>query len=132
MPSDKFSLSLPPGYEAELEHQASYWGFNRSEFIRVLFDAYLTVALQREARGLRDERSQPTSFPSVFPHRREQADQELREFAELVIRIHENAQARKQASGTVEIDTIYDSDGIEFADRDYPLEDGGPAVRLKD
>jgi len=109
MRHDNISISLPPGYARSLDEEASRYGFNRSEFVRVLFDAYLTVIAGMIRDGHREPNIDPITklsdfFPEVLPHRKEEAHQWLHDYLRLVIRIQKEAEERKKKTGSVDHD----------------------------
>ncbi len=111
MRHDNISISLPPGYARSLDEEASRYGFNRSEFVRVLFDAYLTVIAGMIRNRQREPNVDPITklpdfFPEVLPHRKEEAQRWLHDYLRLVIRIHREAAERKKKTGSVNGDYV--------------------------
>lgn len=108
---DNISITLPPGYSDSLNQESARYGFNRSEFVRVLFDAYLTVAGHMILDGRReprvDERGLQEFFPDVLPHRKAEAEVWLDQYLRLVIRIAKEREELKRNTGSVEKDSIY-------------------------
>ena len=107
VPSEAISISMPQGYVAAVDEEAKRYGFNRSEFIRVLFDAYYTVAARMILLGEREDRknsktSLPDYFPEVLPHKKQEADAWLKDYLKIVIRITREAEQRKKETGSVD------------------------------
>jgi hypothetical protein len=104
---DNFSISMPPGYADSLEEEAKRYGFNRSEFLRVLFDAYLVVASGMIQEGKREEAKR--FFYDAVPHRRQEAEEWLDGYLRLVLRIAKEAAERKANGGSLdEANSVYD------------------------
>ncbi len=108
---EHFSISLPPGYADSLTEEGKRYGFSRSEFIRVLCDAYYTVSARMISEGKRERTKSPKTgledyFPEVLPHRRAEAEEWLHDYIRLVLRIVEEAQERKEQAGSVEQDAV--------------------------
>ena len=113
MSYEHISISLPRGYAQSLDEESSRYGLNRSELIRVLCDGYFYATAEMIKSGKRESIPDPktklhTFFPEVLPHRREEADKWLHDYLRLVIRIHGEAVERKEKTGSVEADSIYD------------------------
>ncbi len=106
------SITLPPGYAESLDQESSRYGLNRSEFIRVQFDAYLLVAFRMTERGERGRidtaKACEDFFPEVLPHRKAEAGVWLEHYLELVIRIVEESGQRKRTMGHVDRDNVYE------------------------
>ena len=111
MRHDNISISLPPGYVRCLEDESLRYGFNRSEFIRVLFDAYLTVTASMISAGKRESTIDSVTkrkdlFPEVFPHKKAEVNEWLDGYVRLVIRIFNERKTLKETSGSVEVDSV--------------------------
>ena len=111
MPYDNFSISLPPGYADAMDREAKRYGFNRSEFIRTLFEGYWTVAATEITKGLRKpdvdpKTGAPDFFPKTLPHRKVEANEWFQRYLKLVIRIAWEAQERKRHIGSIDRDTV--------------------------
>jgi hypothetical protein len=106
------SISLPVGYVESIDEESKRYGLKRSEFVRVLFDAYLSV----KARMVMNEQREPDIapktnledfFPDVLPHRKAEAHEWLHDYLRLVIRILKESKERKETTGTVDRDSVY-------------------------
>jgi len=109
---DNISISLPPGYAKSLDEESSRYGFNRSEFIRILFDAYLTATVEMIYDGKREPTVDATTklpdfFPEILPHRKEEATEWLNGYLRLVIRIQKEREELKKTTGSVDADTVF-------------------------
>ncbi len=112
MRHDNISISLPPGYLHVLNEESARYGLNRSEFVRVLLDAYLTASLQQIEAGKRPAGTHArtgleTLFPHIFPHKREEAEEWLHNYLRLVIRIFNERAELKKKRGSVDEDAIH-------------------------
>lgn len=111
MPYDNFSISLPGGYAQALDREAKRYGFNRSEFIRTLFEGYWTVAATETIKGLRKpdvdpETGVPDFFPETLPHYKAEANEWLQRYLRLVLRIVREAEERKKHAGSIDRDAV--------------------------
>jgi hypothetical protein len=115
MRHDNISISLPRGYVQSLEEESGRYGFNRSEFVRILFDAYLTVSAGMIVDGKRQptvdsKTNLPNFFPEIFPHKKEEANEWLHGYLRVVIRIFNERQALKTKTGSVGMDSVSPKD----------------------
>ena len=101
------SISIPDGYPKCLDEESSRYGLNRSEFIRILFDAYLTVAAAQVNHRMRETSD---FFHDVFPHRREESTAWLHDYLRIVIKIYKERETQKKGTGSIDRDSVYDSE----------------------
>ena len=112
MRHDNISISLPPGYAQALDQESQRYGFNRSEFIRVLFDAYLFVAAKMIHEGKREPNIDPKTklpdfFPEILPHKKDEATEWLHGYLRVVLRIVKERAEQKEETGNVDRDTVW-------------------------
>jgi hypothetical protein len=108
---DNISISIPPGYARALDEESSRYGLNRSEFVRVLFDACLTVSAGMILDGKREpaidsDTKLPDFFPEVLPHKKAEAKEWLHGYLRVVMKIMKEREELKKVSGGVDVDHV--------------------------